>query len=276
MLSLTDVTSLLSHPDVKRVYSHYKSLQDNDYPSMNYIGLNFRAGAIVSLKLYFALYKRLEIHDVAPFLPVTDDFFKYYSLWDSSKERSLEHTGCTFEIKFKGTMTPTYGFHFRLRNCEESYDLIGRSSSLPFDDLDLGTRPGINYEYDESGPLRKRYYYAESAEHKEFLSKKFNIPFILKSSLSELSEFNNITKLNVCRFDYSEENMLRENHFNSDEREVIQFFRRKYGLINVFDGFYDDKETKATYFFNTKDKTENSFNQSKNFHIDTMKLFGRD
>jgi hypothetical protein len=274
MLTLDQFKQLLSHEEVSRVYSHFQSLHDDNYPSTNYIGVNFRRGEIVSVKFYFAVFKRLSAEDASPFLPTTKDFSRYYHLWEASKTRTAEHTGCTFEIKFKNSLDPTYGFHYRLRNCDESYDLIGDSSTLPFSARSLDTRPGINYEYDHDGPLRKRYYYLDLDEHKRYLSDRFEKPFIRKSHFSELAEFKGISKVNVCRFDYSDENMSRPSYFGLKENAVIKWLSDAYGLVNVFDGFYEDKETVATYFFNTLGgNTKGCFDQDINFHIDTIKLF---
>jgi hypothetical protein len=274
MLTLNQFKQLLLHEDVLRVYYHFQSLHDADYPSINYIGINFRKGEILSVKFYFAVFKKLSAEDISLFLPVTEDFARYYHLWEASKVRTAEHTGCTFEIKFKGSLDPTYGFHYRLRNCKESYDLIGDSSTLPFSARTLDTRPGINYEYDHDGPLRKRYYYLDLDEHKRYLSGRFKKPFIKKSYFSELAEFNGTSKVNVCRFDYSDENMSRPSYFGIKESTAIQWLKKTYGLVNVFDGFYEDGETMATYFFNTLGgNTEGAFDQDINFHIDTVGLF---
>ena len=275
MITETDLFNLFKHPKVQETYKNYLSLSSKKYPNINYIGVNFNnKGDINSVKFYFAFFHKLTKNEIQKFIPHTNDFDRYYHLWDESKKRSLEHTGCTFEIKFKESLIPTIGFHYRLKPIKESYDLIGYPKNIPFNLLDVGTRPGINYEYTLESVLRKKYYYLEKPTHKEYIARMFNKPFAQDASLIEYTEADQISKVNIWRFDYSNDNLNRPNYFNSSEMRIINLIKEKYGLISISDGFYKDDLIKATYFFNTVNNTTNNpFDRKENFNIDTIKLF---
>lgn len=272
-MDLEKLLTYFNHPKVKETYKNYKSLQVNDYPELNYFGINFDEKGICSVKFYFAFFRRLQKHEVELFLPHTKDFDAYYHLWQESKQRSFEHTGCTFEVKFKGDDFPVTGFHFRIHPTEESYNLIGYPQQLPFNIKDVSTRPGINYEYEKNGVLRKKYYYFENENHKKVIAERFKKPFAEKASLIEYTETEKFSKVNLWRFDYSPENRKRPNYFTKENNNLIDELEKKYGLINVSDGFYENDTIKATYFFNTNNNSPAAFDDLSNYNIDTLKLF---
>jgi hypothetical protein len=274
LIDISNIERFLSHPKVVETYNNFNALVSADFPAMNYIGINFDKTGVCSLKFYFAFYQRLTKEEVLKFIPHTADFDKYYHLWDASKKKSLGHTGCTFEIKFKGNLEPVLGFHFRLKPIKESYDLIGYPQHLPVAVGTLGTRPGINYEYSKDDVLRKKYYYLVQEDHKSYIAERFNKPFANNVQFAEYTESDLFSKVNLWRFDYSEENMNRPNYFRDSEQEMIDFFKRKYGLVNISEGYYENDEVKATYFFNTfETETFSKFDDPRNFQIDTLKLF---
>lgn len=273
---ILELEKYFSHPKVLETYLNYKKLVSSDSPELNYFGINFDQNGIVSVKFYFAFFKKLEKSDVEKFIPDTHDFYRYYHLWDEVKNRSLEHTGCTFEVKFKGDLNPVLGFHYRLKPCPESYNLIGYPEQVPFDVLNLNTRPGINYEYGEKGILRKKYYYFQQPEHLKFISEKFKKPFAEKIALAEYTEADQFCKVNLWRFDYSKENMNRPSYFSNLGSKIISQLFEKYGLKNVSDGFYEHDKIIATYFFNTDNAfPDSAFERDENTNIDTLKLFIR-
>lgn len=274
MISIENIDTCLQHPMVREIYGNYKECLSPDSPDINYFGINFDPSGIRSLKFYFAFFRKMKPEEVLRFLPHSRDFDKYYHLWDETRSRSLEHSGCTFELKFNAKMEPITGFHFRMQPVKESYDLIGMPEQLPFDALSLGTRPGINYEYSAKGVLRKKYYYFESPEHKKYIADRFNKPFASKASVMEYTESDQFSKVNIWRLDYSDENLNRPDYFTSKEREVINHFREKYGLLSVSDGFYEKDGIRATYFFNAHDHPGTCpFNAPSNHNIDTVSLF---
>jgi hypothetical protein len=272
--SASDLLTLFKHPKLLNTYRNYLEVFSSSYPDMNYIGLNFNSlGQLVSVKFYFAFFHRLTKEEILKFIPHTIDFDKYYHLWEESKIRSLEHTGCTFELKFKNSFEPTDGFHFRLKPIKESYDLIGYPEKISLNPLECGTRPGINFEYTGAEMLMKKYFYFEDQLSKDYIADLFQKPFAKKAALLEYTEAKDIQKVNIWRFDYSNENMSRPNYFEGVEKDVIEMVRNKYGLIPISDGFYKNDLTKAVYFFNTDNKNlELPFEEKENFNIDTLKL----
>lgn len=265
------------HPLVNDFYQKYNLISSNypDYPYLNYFGINFDKEGICSFKIYFHFFHKMKEKEVNLFLPKTEDFFNYYHLHDSSKTKNVEHSGCAMEIKFKGEKEPVIGFHYRLRPTQEAYDLIGFPKQIPFNMLEVGTRPGINYEYSYDGSaLRKKYYYFYEQTHKKYFAERFNNPFLEKVNLIEYTESDLFAKLNAWRFDFTDENMNRPNPFNNEAQKIINYLKDNYGLVNISDGYYENKPIRASYYFNLlKQDTNSPFEIEENRNIDTLKLF---
>ena len=275
MLDYSDIKSLSSHPSVIRAYKAFGALRHPEYPDMNYIGLNFSGGKIVSLKFYFSVYRRVQRRDVECFLPTADDFFRYYHLWEPSKVRTGNHTGCAFTVKFKAAEDPEFGFHYRLKSSVDSFRLLGEPESMPFRLSSFGTRPGINYEYGKAGKKsRRRYYYLEKQEHKDYIAKRFAWPFASECRLCEVTEYAGGSKVIFWTPDYIKKYLDRPSPFDLESQTVISRIRADYGLINVMDGFYERGGVVSTYFFNTLGQRNGNINEGEqNFHMDTLRLF---
>lgn len=262
------------HPAVINLYKKFKLIDtDTDYPSMIYFGINFCEDEIISFKVYFAINKKLKDEEIQQLLPTITDFKKYYHFWQESKIRNEEHTGCTFEIKFKQSLQPTFGFHYRLNPTDEAYELIGLPQMLNFNIKDEGTRPGINYEYEPDKTLRKKYYYIKNQNHKKIIANRFMNDYVNNAIFIEYTESTHFSKINIWNPNYTKINLERTSIFSKKEQEIIGYFKTKYGLINISDGIYEEKNIKATYFFNLEGNAEFPFEDPKNFKIDTLKLF---
>lgn len=275
MLDYSDIKLLSSHSSVIRAYEAFNSLRHSEYPDMNYIGLNFSGGRIVSFKIYFSFYRHLQLADVRHFLPTTYDFMKYYHLWDPSRVRTGNHTGCAFSIKFKNGHSPEFGFHYRMSPCSESFKLLGEPETLPYKLASFGTRPGINYEYCDSGKAsRRRYYYLEKQEHKDYIAERFDWPFASQCRLCEFTEFDAGSKVIFWTPDYIKKYTERPSLFDPDSREILSRLSDDYGLINAMDGVYEGRDMVSSYFFNTLGPKNGNIHEGKrNFHMDTLKLF---
>lgn len=275
MLGYNDIQRLAKEPAVLRAYDKFLSLRDPDYPDMNYIGLNFKDNRISSLKFYFSVYKRIQPVDLEAFLPCSEDFMRYYHLWEPSKKRSGAHTGCAFSVKFKGEAEPETGFHYRLTPGDEAFRAIGEPQTMPFSIADFGSRPGINYEYRADGSsTRRRYYYLEKKEHKDYIARRFDKPFASRCRLCEVTEFDGGAKVILWSPDYIDEYMKRPTYFDSGSRETLLLLKENYGLINAMDGFYEDGGVLSSYFFNTLGVKNGNINEGpQNFHMDTLGLF---
>jgi len=268
------IEKYIKHPAVIDAYNKYNLLtQTPDRPYLNYFGINFDKKGIASFKFYFAFFRKLELKEIEQFLPTTDDFLKYYHLWEETHHKSLEHSGCTFEVKFKPDMTPIYGFHFRLPPTKEAYDLIGYPKLLPYNVFDLNTRPGINYEYSLNTVLRKQYYYLNSPEHKAYFAERFHNTYINKITLIEYTESDLFSKINAWRLDHTPENLNRPNVHSEYANQLFAFLKKEYNLVNISDGYYENNDTRASYFFNVKHTSEAPYDDPENFHVNTMKLF---
>jgi hypothetical protein len=273
-MTQADMNKFFFHPLVSKTYKRHLELTKNDFrPYLNYFGMNFDSEGISSFKFYFPFFRRLKKEEIELFIPHSEDFMRYYHLWDESDFRSLEHSGCTFEVKFNRHLTPILGFHFRLRPTSEAYKLIGLPQLLPFKINDLTTRPGINYEYSQGQVLRKKYYYFDSSDHKIYFANRFNNPFISRVNTIEYTESNDFSKINAWRFDHTPENINRPNVHSDYANQLFDYLNKKYNLINLSDGYYENQSIRASYFFNVINSSPSPFDDEVNYNIDTLKLF---
>lgn len=275
MFTYNDILDLARHERVVRAYEKFLSLRHADYPDMNYVGLNFSSGRLCSVKFYFSVYRRITPRDVSAFLPHVDDFMRYYHLWEDSKVRSAAHTGCAFSVKFKANREPEVGFHYRLVACREAYELVGVPETLPFSGEELGTRPGINYEYAAGGEAnRRRYYYLEKQSQKDYIAARFARPFASECRLCEFTEWHGGSKVILWTPDYTEHYLSRPTYFHGEAVTMLRRLRDDFDLISAMDGFYEDEDVISSYFFNTLGPKTGNINQGKeNFHMDTLRLF---
>jgi hypothetical protein len=274
MSGIDYILSCLRNPIVQQRYVLFKKLKKEQYPDMNYVGINFKGNDVVSVKIYFSFFHNLKEEDILKYIPTSADYNRYIHLWRESTIRNLEHSGCAFTIKFKPGKPITYGFHYRITPSKEAYDLIGRPNNIPFKVDDLGTRPGINYEYNNNETVVKRYYYFDKDDHREYFAKRFNNPFALNLHLIEYTESDKFSKAIFWRMEYADLNFNRPQFFAPEAEKIVKEFRNKYGLINMLDGYYENDNTIATYFFNTvKNEHQWPFDVPENFQIDTLKLF---
>jgi hypothetical protein len=263
-----DLLSLFEKPIVIETYNNHKKLVKKGYPYLNYFGINFCKDNVISLKFYFPIFNDITENEAKLFLPHTKDFNKYIHYWEPSHKKSIFHTGCTFEIKFKGNEFPVKGFHFRLKPIKQSFDLTGYPKNIQFNLLEKKFGPGINFEYEKEEVLKKTYFYFSEKNRLSFFAEKFNNQFVNKIDLVEYTESNRFTKANFWKFDTSDENLNRSNKFTNKNKEIINYFNHKFGLTNVSDGYYEKDEVMATYFFNL-DISSNSPLDSDN--INTLK-----
>ena len=81
------------------------------------------------------------------------------------------------------------------------------------------------------------------------------------------------SKINGWRIDHTPENLKRPNVHTDYANEIFSSLYKEYNLINISDGYYENNETRASYFFNIKHTSEAPYDDPENFHVDTMKLF---
>lgn len=246
-----DIELYLKHPIVKKYYDTYNVVwkKHPDFPYLTYFGINFDCERIVSVKFYFHFFQELTDEEVSLFLPTTQDFNFYKSHFEISKLKSEEYTGCAMEVKFQGSLQPVFGFHFRLKPINESFELIGYPKNLPHELIDLTQRPGINFEYSEKQILMKKYFYFNNDDSKKYFAERFNYKFLKSAKLLEYSESEFFSKLNVW---FGKDYQGTEHLLYSDaQQSLINQLCQKYKVQNNAFGYYENSDVKAAYFFST-------------------------
>lgn len=267
------IEGYFSHPTLNLFYQTYTRLwnSNHQFPYFNYIGINFNAKEIVSVKFYFHVFNRISEKDANFFLPTTEDFRKYYGMYQESIEQNLEHSGCAFTLKFNPTKVDVIrGFQIRVQNSNKSNELIGQSKQLPFAIDDSCLPSGINYEYQQEKSLRKIYHYFNQDKHKIYFAERFKLPFLKSASLIEYSESNHFSKINTW---YKNDPLLnaQANLLPPKQKLVVEQLCAKYQLTAKVFGYYENSDIKAVYLFITEpDKTRNKCSENK-VYTDTIK-----
>jgi hypothetical protein len=258
-------------PLLLKTYSIYNNICENapDYPYYNYFGINFNSNGITSVKFYFHVFQRINEHEVLLFIPTTKEFNIFYPFYEESQSLDLNHLGCAFELKFHNTETPIYGFHFRLKPCLQTEELIGFPKKIPilFQEYDL--YPGINFEYFPNYTVKKKYYYFNKSEYKAFFSKKFNLPLINKTRFIEYSESDKFSKINTW-YGNNPELFLKANLFPIKQKHLINFLCSEYSLDAKVFGYYENSDIKSVYFFDSIQKKIIT-SSKRQTHLDTIK-----
>ena len=107
---------------------------------------------------------------------------------------------------------------------------------------------GINFEYLKKQKLFKQYYYFNKVENKIFFEKKFALSLLDEVKLIEYAESKSFAKINAYGHNLVEIHD-KAHTFTDNEKAIISYFNRKYRLINLGYGFYENRAIKSVYFF---------------------------
>lgn len=164
-----DIKKILNNRDVSNYINNIYSIDNDDFPFLTYVGINFSCEEILNIKFYFSFFKRLNITELKKVLPVNDisDFNLYYNLWKESKIYSSLHQGATFAIKITPLEKLTHYFHLRL-------NVLNTTSTFDFSDTEPKNK-GICKEYDLEKTSTKNYFYYDSKAVIQNLSERFGI-----------------------------------------------------------------------------------------------------
>lgn len=270
---MKDIEQYFNCQILKDTYHAYNNLwrEKPQFPYFNYWGINFDTKGVVSVKFYFHIFNKINESDAKKFLPTTDDFTKYYPLYEESLEQNIKHSGCAFTLKFYPKKpNAVRGFQFRVKQSDVAHDLIGQSIDLPFLINENNLPSGINYEYHEDKPLRKIYHYFNQEEHKKYFAQRFQLPFLEAAELIEYSESERFSKINTW---YKNNRLLHHqaNIFPEAQKKVVQQLCSKYNLTAKVFGYYETADIKAIYLFSNELQKNASDTATNTTYTDTIK-----
>ncbi len=237
---------LLRHPAIASFIERAQSVDPGDNPFHDFFALNYTDQGIVSLKIYFSFYRFLERKEILSMLPDDEKFLKLYSLWEPTKKRSINHSGCSFAVKIKGPGDPTYQFHYRVPH--GSYIQPPRNFSLAAGDLQF--QPGVSSEYTGNSCLDKRYYYMkESPGVLEWNRLRGEAH---RGQLFEYTETDNWSKIIHWFHNYELHQECVSNLSNMAMRNFLQGLSDEFGVSPVYPGIYEDRSQRSIYLFKLK------------------------
>lgn len=237
------------------------------FPSLNYLGINFRGEEVHSIKLYYTFFAKPDLAVVRTILPDTGDLEKYYPYFEESETSDLQHTGCAFTIKMDNSGNFSRGFHFRFS--VKDNPLFEPAVFVKLTGPDLENYQGISFEYSTGGTKKKRYYYITDSLTKKVIAGEWDNGSITGASLIEYTEAGNERKIIAWDDEISAAAKRVNIPFSETHNEFNLWMKNRLGLQNYFDGIYLGKEIKASYFYHFEKQTKTLFDFTVNRHIDT-------
>lgn len=274
------------HLELDKVEACFKSKELSDFLSkyerviaihnhanpFTYFGINFKDNQVDCVKFYAHALADLSAEEMLEFIPTSSDYMKYHHLKNDEKKISGRNAGVALELKFKMTeKEPHSGFFYHVRNTTESLDELGFPAHLPSELKSDCVGLGVNFEYTNNKPLRKQYYYFNKPENKVFFEKKFGLSLLEEVRLIEYAESDSFAKINAYGHQLFEI-QDKAPTFTTKEKSVIAFFNKKYRLINLGYGFYENKTIKSVYFFDGESNINPGLAAAsdKSFHVSTL------
>lgn len=137
---------------LRRIYA----IDQQGYPFVTYVGINFTRERIKNYKFYFAFHRRLTPEEIAVVLPVEDrsHFDAMYAQWTPTRECRVLHRGTTFAIKVEADGDLTHYYHMRLPTMP-----FGPPQRLQLQPEEIHNWHGVCEEFRDGSAHLKRYYY---------------------------------------------------------------------------------------------------------------------
>lgn len=245
------IEDLFKHEKLAEFYSNYEKLISNRSNSRNYTywGVNFKDEKVFSIKFYAHLFDEMTTEELLDFIPTTKDFEKFVHLKQTGSELNVNNVGIALELKLIiGSSETRHGFYYMLKNTPEAIGKVGFPERLPLKLKEKCKSMAVNFEYEGSQKLFKKYYYFKPEDCESFFEEKFNTQLMNGTNLIEYSESETFSKINIFGTNITSEK-VKCPCFTSAEMEIINYFNDKYGFINLEYGMYDNDEKKSIYFF---------------------------
>ncbi len=134
------------------------AIDQQDYPFLTYVGINFTKTAIRNFKFYFSFFRRLSPKELETVLPVPvaarQRFDAFYAKWQPTKNYNMIHRGVTFALKVGADGELTHYYHLRLPGRPG-----GEPSRLMLSLSDRNHHHGVCEEFSGRDVSLKKYFY---------------------------------------------------------------------------------------------------------------------
>ena len=248
-----DFQRLLSDDRIKSFMEiGIERFDDENYPFLSYIGVDFKGADLLSLKLYMHGYKKHAVSDLKPLFPkfelIEDEYSKFsetkYSL-DASEyqnDHPLGHMGTLFKFKLTKSGDESSTFFIRPKGYDHG----------PMTELELPEKEGDKliddyYSCEQSGNrvLFKRYYPIEKPTNIRFTLDKFNFSDVPVEDVGilEYLEYDGRMKIAMS----FKENSIQK-YIPESARELTDFLSENYWLNAMGLGRCKKSKIQSLYF----------------------------
>jgi len=213
------------------------------------LGVNIDSNKIISVKLYFEIYRLFLKSEIIKFLPTSEDFFRYQLYWNKSIDSSL-----CFGIKKINNEIIRY-FHIKLDPCfnkKFTKDFTPKFLKQSFND---NNHIGISYEYGKKQTKIKRYYYLKDDKsiNDFFVNYNINPDNLIDLDHIEYTEFDTESKyILVKKFNANKQHIYKEVKTAVQENNCIDLIKKELNLDPCFYGKYNDAAITSVYFSLTR------------------------
>jgi hypothetical protein len=257
---------IINNGEVQKRAKFYMDCGANDPRFINYFGVNYNRGNIISVKLYFSFLEQPPelIFDQLKLSSEHRQLIKDY--WKPSKSFDYTHQGLTFGLKCyltdEGVIINDY-LHFRTKEF-----VLGFPEKIDLTAEDKQNFPGVCIEFHEKQNELKNYYYITSEINKQKLINMFAINNVAVEDIFsiEYTESNIESKVNLT-FNNSEGMREYFNDLNCDGiNELNKYFFDNHKLYYFAPGMRLNSNVNALYYI-SKDAFENLI------YLQTLQLF---
>lgn len=230
-------------------------------------GLNFHGGEPLNLKLIFAFFGKLARNEASALLPTLEHYDLWEPKWRASKVEGPNNQGLAMVIKlpFAGG-APTYQFYFRLPMSAG----LAEPKRLKLGASDRAMYQGISYDYTGGVALEKHYFYLRATPEAH-------------AQLARFGEVRHDGLIEVCEADKGDKLIHMLPRLSEGRaywaslaaeapavKAAADWGRETLGCEAMFPGVYEDRRTRAMYFFKPASAADTFASGPENTRIETL------
>lgn len=242
--------AIIDHPEVRKKTEFLLQKGAQDPVFIDYFGVNYNAGDLVSVKLYFSFFNGHANKELFDYFGINKQFIDVIDAnWKPSDTFEYLHQGLTFSLKCyyeKGEVKVASYIHFRTPNFA-----LGYPEEIRLTEEDLKNYPGICLESLNGNVELKKYFYITSDVNKKTLLEQFGLTEKIDPDLCHLIEYTESgsdRKINVEITTADHVNEILQASGNLQIQELSNYFFDTYKLYFRSPGYRYNSDTRAIYY----------------------------
>lgn len=240
-------STLTSCPHLRRnITSALAVLGEHDHFT-NYMGLNYSARGIESIKFYFLTTAKIGIKEISRFFPHADAIQDEYRKHEGSRTFDLDNLGVTFSIKADRSGLISHAY-YQQRVGEKAY--FPATIELPVMEKSIRDDFYVR-EFKGGEATEKNYFLMSNRDNIRYTMDYFQVSEVPESEVThiEYAEFPGAQKMVMVIPDRTARIRYLERTGNENEMSLVRHLMARYGWFPEFPGKYLSGRTRTVYFF---------------------------